>query len=49
MAQAGFPLTVSIGCKSFVEAPKTALEALRVADGLLYQAKHRGKNCVVFA
>ena len=49
MTHAGFPLTVSIGCKSFVEAPKTALEALRVADGLLYQAKHRGKNCVVFA
>jgi diguanylate cyclase (GGDEF)-like protein len=49
MAQAGFALTVSIGCKSFIEAPKTALEALKIADGLLYQAKHRGKNCVVFA
>lgn len=46
MADAGFRVTVSIGCKTFAQAPETVGAALRAADELMYEAKRR-RNCCV--
>lgn len=47
MAGAGFAITASIGCKTFVEPPETTSDALHQADEVMYAAKVSGKNCVV--
>jgi diguanylate cyclase (GGDEF)-like protein len=44
----GWPITLSIGVISF-DSPALSLdEALRIADSLMYQAKKRGKNNIIF-
>lgn len=40
-------VTVSLGVAAFPEDAQAQLELLRVADGRLYDAKHRGRNQVV--
>jgi diguanylate cyclase (GGDEF)-like protein len=47
MRERGFAVTASIGCKTFTQAPATASAALKEVDGLLYQAKKNGKNCLI--
>jgi len=37
-------VTVSIGAVSFKDAPETVDEAIKIADDLMYTAKHRGKD-----
>lgn len=49
MAQAGFPVTASIGHLSFSTSPNSASEAMQRADDLMYQAKRSGKNRAVCA
>ena len=39
---------VSIGVGLFPTAPPSESEAIRYADGLMYQAKKKGKNHVVY-
>ena len=44
------PMTVSIGLSTSTGQPNQSLENLMyTADKALYQAKHRGRNCVVSA
>lgn len=43
------PITVSIGVASFPEHGETPSAILQVADEAAYEAKRRGKNCVVAA
>lgn len=40
----GFPITASIGCKTFSEPPDNPVDALNQADKLMYDAKISGKN-----
>lgn len=47
MAQAGFAITVSIGCVHFTRAPQTLRDALDQADTLMYAAKKAGRNRVM--
>jgi diguanylate cyclase (GGDEF)-like protein len=43
-------MTVSIGLSTSTGQPNQSLENLMyTADKALYQAKHRGRNCVVSA
>lgn len=46
MAAAGFPITASIGCKTFATPPASASDALQQADETMYAAKAGGKNRV---
>lgn len=48
MTQAGFEITTSIGCKTFVAATGSVDDLLREADALMYAAKQSGKNRVVY-
>ena len=41
------PVTVSIGCASLMGGEVSAHVLMRIADKRLYEAKHRGRNCVV--
>ena len=41
-----WPITVSVGALSFLEAPATIDEAMQAADALMYRAKSEGKNRV---
>jgi diguanylate cyclase (GGDEF)-like protein len=41
-------VTCSIGCVTFNPPPPNASAALRAADSLMYEVKHRGKNAVAF-
>lgn len=43
-AAAGCAVTTSIGCKTFRSPPENAADALQQADGIMYEAKLRGKN-----
>lgn len=47
MADAAFPITVSIGCTTFEETPETTSDVFRKADKAMYSAKANGKGCVV--
>ena len=47
MAAAGFAITASIGCKTFMAPPESTTHALQQADEIMYEAKNRGKNCAV--
>ena len=47
MSAADFPITASIGCMTFEQAPDTNSEALRKTDKAMYAAKSGGKNRVV--
>jgi diguanylate cyclase (GGDEF)-like protein len=49
MSAASFPVTASIGCKTFGTPPQDASEAMRQVDALMYEAKSRGRNCVVWS
>ncbi|MGH2829935.1 MAG: GGDEF domain-containing protein, partial [Actinomycetota bacterium] len=42
-------ITVSIGCASFPHDGSTPQPLLRAADFAMYEAKARGRNCVVMA
>jgi diguanylate cyclase (GGDEF)-like protein len=46
MSRNGWPVTVSVGAVSYVNAPQTLKEAIHLADSLMYQAKKQGKNRV---
>jgi diguanylate cyclase (GGDEF)-like protein len=46
MADAGYPVTASIGHRTFGMPPESASSAMRQTDELMYQAKRRGKNQV---
>lgn len=45
----GRPLTLSIGVKTFVQAPATVEDMLHDADQLMYTVKHDHKDAVAFA
>lgn len=49
MADGGFAITVSIGCKTFRGPPDSTAQALQQADEIMYEAKCNGKNRVEFA
>lgn len=49
MAERGYGVTVSIGCKTFDTVSETMNDALNEADRLMYEAKNAGKNRVVSA
>ena len=40
----GCAVTTSIGCKTFRSPPESAADALQQADGIMYEAKLRGRN-----
>ncbi|MEG2913389.1 MAG: diguanylate cyclase, partial [Pseudomonas sp.] len=40
-------ITVSIGCASLSQSRSTLKQLLVSADRALYQAKSRGRNCIV--
>jgi diguanylate cyclase (GGDEF)-like protein len=42
------PVTLSIGVATFQAAPQSEQDVLAVADRLMYQAKARGKNSVIY-
>jgi diguanylate cyclase (GGDEF)-like protein len=46
MQKNGWPVTLSIGGVTFITAPATIDEMLRVSDGLMYAAKNSGKNAI---
>jgi diguanylate cyclase (GGDEF)-like protein len=41
-------ITCSVGAVTFLQPPASADAAIRIADGLMYQAKRQGKNAAVF-
>lgn len=47
MRTAGWPVTASMGAITFLAPPQDAVEALAVADNLMYKAKLAGKNCAL--
>ena len=47
MADAHFPVSVSIGCRTFEHAPAGAAAALHLADQAMYEAKNNGKGRAV--
>jgi len=47
MADAGFDVTASMGCRTFKVPPENTAVALQQADVVMYEAKNRGKNRVV--
>ncbi len=47
MVDKGFAITASIGCASFDQSPGFTPAALAKADKAMYEAKAKGKNCVV--
>ena len=49
MARNHWPVTASIGVLTCLEPPKTADDLLRMADSLMYDVKHRGKDGVLFS
>lgn len=44
MTAAGFPVTATVGCASFAQAPRDTPSALKAADRALYAAKALGRN-----
>jgi len=48
MQRQNWPVTVSIGVLTCVDAPGTADDLIRRADDLMYSAKRSGKNAVAF-
>lgn len=44
MARNGWPVSASIGAAVFLTPPGSADDALRLADGLMYEAKRAGKD-----
>lgn len=44
MQDAGYAVTASVGCKTFMSAPENACLALESVDRLMYAAKRSGKN-----
>lgn len=44
MQAQNWPVTCSIGCVTFHEAPETMEEMLQEADAVMYRSKHGGKN-----
>jgi diguanylate cyclase (GGDEF)-like protein len=49
MVQNGWPITFSIGVITFLNAPGSADEAIKMADDLMYKAKNGGKNSIYYA
>jgi len=47
MADAAFPVTVSIGCTTFEQTPEATSEIFEKADKAMYSAKANGKGCVI--
>ena len=45
----GWPVTCSIGCVTFLDAPDSVEEMLREADAAMYRAKKSGKNRIELA
>ncbi len=46
LAEAGFPVTASVGATTFPTAPETVDEMIGAADGAMYAVKHGSKNGV---
>lgn len=46
MHEGRWPVTVSVGAVTFQTPPKDADEAIRLADELMYQVKHGGKDAL---
>jgi len=44
----GWQVTVSIGVVTFERPPVNVDEILRLSDMVMYKAKHRGKNCIMY-
>jgi PleD family two-component response regulator len=44
-----FPITVSIGCQTFLKTPDSVEELLGHADRLMHEAKRSGKDKLVQA
>jgi diguanylate cyclase (GGDEF)-like protein len=42
-----WPITVSVGALSYLDAPPTLEHALSQADSLMYRAKEAGKDCIL--
>ena len=46
LAEAGFPVTASVGATTFATAPETVDEMIGAADAAMYAVKHGSKNGV---
>jgi diguanylate cyclase (GGDEF)-like protein len=46
MTEQSWPVSCSIGAATFVQPGVSVEEMLKVADGLLYEVKRNGKNCI---
>jgi diguanylate cyclase (GGDEF)-like protein len=46
LAEAGFPVTASVGATTFATAPETVDEMIGAADGAMFAVKHGSKNGV---
>jgi diguanylate cyclase (GGDEF)-like protein len=49
MGGTGWPVTASVGSFTCVDAARDVDECIRLADDLMYEAKAKGKNTVVFS
>lgn len=48
MRENKWPVSFSIGAATFIDAPKSVDEALACADALMYEAKHGGRDAIIF-
>jgi len=49
MKEKSMPVTFSMGSVTFLQAPSTADEMIRIADAEMYEVKRHGKNAVRFS
>jgi|SRR3989304_447569 len=49
MQKNNWPVTISIGALTFIDAPNSSDEAIKMADDLMYSVKSQGKNAAKFS
>jgi diguanylate cyclase (GGDEF)-like protein len=49
MQKNNWPVTFSIGVMTYINSPQTADEMIKVADGLMYSVKNKGKNAIAYS